>query len=155
VVYEFAENVTTILWCLSETSNKALNAVNNLELVPFLMAFLSSRDKLPLQTVTSAAQCLYVLTDDNPPVADQVRVNFSYVSCLLDIAKARGGVHDVKGRGSAAEERTVTLGILACGAFGWRGSSGMFLMFDWKMHRYFAEPRTVPATVVHCVGRPR
>ena len=37
-----------------ETSNKALNAVNNLALVPFLMAFLSSRDKLPLPTVTSA-----------------------------------------------------------------------------------------------------
>ena len=67
------------------------------------------------------AQCLYVLTDDNPPVADQVRVNFSYVSCLLEIAKARGGVYDVKGRGPVAEERTVTLGILACGAFCWRG----------------------------------
>ena len=37
-----------------ETSNKALGAVNNLALVPFLMAFVSSRDRLPLQTVTSA-----------------------------------------------------------------------------------------------------
>jgi hypothetical protein len=122
-----------------ETSNKALGAVNNLALVPFLMAFLSSRDRLPLPTVTSAgasqfrfappgaaiygykAQCLYVLTDDNPPAADQVRVNFSYVSRLLEIANVRGGVDDVKGKGPAAEERAVTLGILACGAFGWRG----------------------------------
>ena len=64
------------------------------------------------------AQCLYVLTDDNPPIADEIRVNFSYVSCLLEIAKARGGVRDVKGKGPAAEERAVVLGILGCGAFG-------------------------------------
>ncbi|KAF8506519.1 ARM repeat-containing protein [Russula emetica] len=115
VVYEFAENVITILWCLSETSNKALSAVNNLALVPFLMAFLSSRVRLPLATVTSAAQCLYVLTDDNPPIADEIRVNFSYVSCLLEITKARGGARDVKGKGPAAEERAVALSILACG----------------------------------------
>jgi hypothetical protein len=51
---------------------------------------------------------------------DEIRVNFSYVSCLLEIAKARGGVHDVKGKGPAAEERAFTLGILACGAFGQR-----------------------------------
>jgi hypothetical protein len=37
-----------------ETSNKALGAVNNLALVPFLMSFLSSRDRLPIPTVTSA-----------------------------------------------------------------------------------------------------
>lgn len=70
----------------------------------------------PLWPHTYKAQCLYVLTDDNPPIADEIRVNFDYVSCLLEIAKARGGVHDVKGKGPAAEERAVALGILACGA---------------------------------------
>jgi hypothetical protein len=94
------------------------------------------------------------LTDDNPPIADQLRANFSYVSCLLEIAKARGGVLDVKGKGTAAEERAATLCILACGAFGWRGVLGVFSVFDWKMHRYLAEPCTIPATVVYCVGRP-
>ncbi|TFY61541.1 hypothetical protein EVG20_g7017 [Dentipellis fragilis] len=58
VVYEFADNVITILWCLSETSNKALNAVNELSLVPFLMSFLISRDRLPITTVTSAGKPL-------------------------------------------------------------------------------------------------
>ncbi|KAF8274277.1 ARM repeat-containing protein [Lactarius quietus] len=114
VVYEFSENVITILWCLSETSNKALNAVNNLMLVPFLMAFLSSRDHLPLTTVTSAAQCLYVLTDDNPPVGDEIRANLSYVSSLLEISKVRGAP-DIKGKTPPAEERAVALGILGCG----------------------------------------
>ena len=37
-----------------ETSNKALNAINQISLVTFLMSFLVSRDKLPLSTVTSA-----------------------------------------------------------------------------------------------------
>ncbi|KAI9444631.1 ARM repeat-containing protein [Lactarius indigo] len=115
VVYEFSENVITILWCLSETSNKALNAVNGLMLVPFLMAFLSSRDRLPLTTVTSAAQCLYVLTDDNPPVGDEIRANLSYISCLLEISKVRSAAPDVKGKNPAAEERAVALGILGCG----------------------------------------
>lgn len=103
-------------------------------LVPFLMAFLSSRDHLPITTVTSAgayaalspllglktvnvtaAQCLYVLTDDNPPVGDEIRANLSYVSCLVEISKVRGAP-DVKGKTPAAEERAVALGILGCGA---------------------------------------
>jgi hypothetical protein len=100
-------------------------------LVPFLMAFLSSRDHLPLTTVTSAgeyaasspllglkaptAQCLYVLTDDNPPVGDEIRANLSYISCLLEISKVRSAP-DVKGKTPAAEERAVALGILGCGA---------------------------------------
>jgi len=73
------------------------------------------------------AQCLYVLTEDNPPVSDEIRANFSYVSCLLEIAKTRASVQDVKGKNAAAEERAVALGILACGAFAseraWRVSS--------------------------------
>ncbi|KAI0066499.1 ARM repeat-containing protein [Artomyces pyxidatus] len=112
VVYEFADNVITILWCLSETSNKALNAVNQLALMNFLMAFLTYRDKLPLATVTSAAQCLYVLTDDNQPAIDEVRINFSHISCLLDIAKSHGA--DVNGKGKS-EERAATLSVLASG----------------------------------------
>ena len=45
-----------------ETSNKALTAINELQLVPFLMSFLAARDKIPIGPVTAAAQCLYVLT---------------------------------------------------------------------------------------------
>ncbi|KAJ7437698.1 hypothetical protein FB451DRAFT_1450431 [Mycena latifolia] len=69
LVYEFSDNVITVLWCLSKTSNKALTAINKMKLIPFLMSFLAARDKIPLRPVTAAAQCLYVLTDDNyPPV---------------------------------------------------------------------------------------
>lgn len=102
------------------------------------------------------AQCLYVLTEDNPPVSDEIRANFSYVSCLLEIAKARASVQDVKGKNDAAEERAVALGILACGAFVFRESVETILgVLIVKMRRYSAKPGTVPATVVYCVGRPR
>lgn len=94
VVYEFTENVNTILWCLSETSNKALNAINQISLVPFLMSFLAARAKLPIATVTAAAQCLYVLTDDNQPAIDELRSNAVYSTCLLEIVHNKGSVSD-------------------------------------------------------------
>ncbi|KIL71572.1 hypothetical protein M378DRAFT_6294 [Amanita muscaria Koide BX008] len=87
VVYEFADNVITTLWCLSETSNKALNAINAFRLVPFLMSFLAAREKLPITPVVSAAQCLYVLTDDNEPAVKDVRSDAGYISCLVSIVQ--------------------------------------------------------------------
>lgn len=42
-----------------ETSNKALNAVNQVNLIPFLMAFLESRAKLPIATVNAAGASTY------------------------------------------------------------------------------------------------
>ncbi|KAG6830892.1 hypothetical protein H0H92_014043 [Tricholoma furcatifolium] len=56
LVYDFADNVITVLWCLSETSNKALDAINGIQLVPFLMSFLAARDKISLAPVTAAAR---------------------------------------------------------------------------------------------------
>ncbi|KAF9245889.1 ARM repeat-containing protein [Melanogaster broomeanus] len=117
VVYEFADNVITILWCLSETSNKALNAINQIDLIPFLMSFLASRDKLPVSTVVAAAQSLYVLTDDNPPTIDEVRCNAAYSSCLLDIIRIDESIQGGKGK-HVAEDRFATLKVLCCGILG-------------------------------------
>ncbi|KAI0686648.1 armadillo-type protein [Cytidiella melzeri] len=115
LVYEFADNVITILWCLSETSNKALNAINQISLVPFLMSFLGAKDKLPVSTVASAAHCLYVLTDDNPPAMQEVRCNGAYTACLLAVARPD---EDQKpnGKGKAAsDDREVALRVLCSG----------------------------------------
>lgn len=112
VVYEFAENVITIFWCLSETSNKALNAINVMDLVPFLMSFLGARDQLPTATVTAAAQSLYVLTDDNWPAIDAVRSNVAYTSCLLDIVRMNEQSNE------ASDDRFVMLYVLCCGILG-------------------------------------
>lgn len=115
LVYEFADSVITTLWCLSETNNKALNAINEINLVPFLMSFLAARDKLPVGTVSSAAQCLYVLTDDNFPAILETRRDANYVSCLLDIAKlepSRSGKEKESDDTRATMLRVLAAGIL-------------------------------------------
>jgi len=114
-----------------ETSNKALNAINEIHLVPFLMSFLAARDKLPLATVTAAgvflgirftspfsrswfsAQCLYVLTDDNHPSITDVRTDGSYISCLLSIARQE----DTGSPEKKDDPKSVTLAVLAAGMF--------------------------------------
>ncbi|KAI0778843.1 ARM repeat-containing protein [Trametes elegans] len=116
LVYEFADNVITILWCLSETSNKALNAINEISLVPFLMSFLAARDKLPLSTVTSAAQCLYVLTDENPVIIEEVRTNAEYTACLLAVVRPDGTTPKPNGKDrDTSDARATAFRVLTCG----------------------------------------
>ncbi|KAL5519568.1 hypothetical protein ACEPAH_1251 [Sanghuangporus vaninii] len=116
LVYGLAENIITILWCLSETSNKALNAINGIHLIPFLMAFLETREKLPSRTVAAAAQCLYVLTDDNPPAIDELRSNSSYTACLLSIARGNYAPAPTSAEAKElAEDRVVSVKLLAAG----------------------------------------
>ncbi|KAK2461461.1 hypothetical protein APHAL10511_005924 [Amanita phalloides] len=112
VAYEFADNVITMLWCLSETSNKALNAINAIRLVPFLMSFLDARDKLPIASVVSAAQCLYVLTDDNEPAITDIRSDAGYTSCLVSIVRSSPDALQTK---DPSDHRLVTLRVLAAG----------------------------------------
>lgn len=42
-----------------ETSNKALNAVNEIDLIPFLISFLRARNQLPQSTVNAAGKFNY------------------------------------------------------------------------------------------------
>ena len=45
-----------------ETSNKALNAINQIpSLITFLMAFLENRDKIPSRTLAAAGMCHILL----------------------------------------------------------------------------------------------
>ena len=124
-----------------ETSNKALNAINQMSLVPFLMSFLAAKDQLPLSTVTSAgehllvdlckcslrsqghhgismeiAQCLYVLTDENYPIIEEVRSNAEYTACLLAIVRASETAPKANGKGKdTSDARSDALRVLCCG----------------------------------------
>jgi hypothetical protein len=116
----------------SETSNKALKAVNDANLVPFLVAFLQAHEHLPLSTVNAAgifcspdpnvmcvvdplpAQCLYVLTEDNDPAIETLRSESSYVSTLLEIAKAEAPSISISEEGNKGT-RWVTLRVLVSG----------------------------------------
>ena len=61
------------------------------------------------------AQCLYVLTDDNPPAATEVRSNGSYISCLLSILQdARAVTIEAVPQGLVGQ-RLLTLNVLAAG----------------------------------------
>ncbi|KAJ6602568.1 armadillo-type protein [Mycena vulgaris] len=114
LVYEFSDNVITVLWCLSETSNKALTAINEMKLMPFLMSFLAAREKIPLGPVTAAAHCLYVLTDDNYPAITDIRADGSYIACLMSLIDS----DEKMGNGKSPETvdpRVVTLRVLASG----------------------------------------
>ncbi|KZT62660.1 ARM repeat-containing protein [Calocera cornea HHB12733] len=127
LIYPFAENVLTLFWCLSETSQKALTAINALDLAPFLLAFLLNREQIPLPTVVAAAQCLYVLTDDNPPFLEAVRSSGEWVAALMDAARTgsvlpngtTNGTPKKSDKGKAKEkddpERLTELRVLACG----------------------------------------
>ncbi|KAJ4472575.1 armadillo-type protein [Lentinula edodes] len=114
LVYDFADNVITTLWCLSETSNKALNAINSINLIPFLMSFLASRDKLTIAPVLAAAQCLYVLTDDNDSASVSLKSNAEYISCLLSIAQSPDQPANGKGK-DINDHRLITLRVLSSG----------------------------------------
>ncbi|KAJ3922238.1 armadillo-type protein [Lentinula edodes] len=114
LVYDFADNVITTLWCLSETSNKALNAINSINLIPFLMSFLASRDKLSIAPVLAAAQCLYVLTDDNDSASVSLKSNAEYISCLLSIAQSLNQPANGKGK-DINDHRLITLRVLSSG----------------------------------------
>ncbi|KAF5368331.1 hypothetical protein D9758_002154 [Tetrapyrgos nigripes] len=116
LMYEFADNVITTLWCLSETSNKALNAINNINLIPFLMSFLAAREKLPLAPVVAAAQCLYVLTDDNDPAIRSVRTDAGYISCLVSMTRLNENAPNVNGKAKDPNDyRVITLQVLVSG----------------------------------------
>ncbi|KAJ7233513.1 armadillo-type protein [Mycena haematopus] len=116
LVYEFAENLITVLWCLSETSNKALTAINEMKLTPFLMSFLAAREKIPVAAITAAAQCLYVLTDDNFPAIADVRSDGGYIACLMSIINAdEKPMPNGKSAAECPDPRAVTLRVLAAG----------------------------------------
>ncbi|KAG8914469.1 hypothetical protein FRC01_004043 [Tulasnella sp. 417] len=96
-VYELAENVITLFWCLSET------------------------DKIPPNTVLAAAQCLYVLSDDNEPTTSAIRKTQAYTSCLLGIVTSADpdtltdSANAMAIDKPADSEKRMNLKVLACG----------------------------------------
>ena len=62
------------------------------------------------------AQCLYVLTDENAPIIDEVRSNAEYTACLLEIV--RSSTTPVKANGKdkdTSDAKLSALRVLCCG----------------------------------------
>ncbi|EOR03658.1 hypothetical protein E3P92_02236 [Wallemia ichthyophaga] len=89
IVWSWVENIVTIFWCLSETSNKAFKAVNDLSLPPFLVAFLKNdlRKNAPLSTTIASAQCLFVLSEENSMFKRHFTDNPGDCTALVDIVQ--------------------------------------------------------------------
>ncbi|KAF9132962.1 hypothetical protein BGW39_010953 [Mortierella sp. 14UC] len=84
-VWDWAENVISVIWAMAENSEKALKFVNKLDIIPFLMSFMSNVDKIPPKVIVAAAQCLYTLTDDNPDCRVVFVKNPNYIQPLKNI----------------------------------------------------------------------
>ncbi|RUS17101.1 hypothetical protein BC937DRAFT_90414 [Endogone sp. FLAS-F59071] len=90
-VWDFADNVISIIWSMSETSDKVLKAVNKLNLIPFLVSFLSAADKAPVKVVVTAGQCLNTLTDDNKEIYFQFQSHPEYTQQLMNVISINTG----------------------------------------------------------------
>ncbi|KAF9935958.1 hypothetical protein BGZ65_002853 [Modicella reniformis] len=84
-VWDWADNVISIIWAMSEHSEKALKAINKLNLIPFLMSFMSNIDKVPPKVIVSIGQCIYTLTDDNPDCRAIFVKNPDYIKSFQNI----------------------------------------------------------------------
>ncbi|KAG0325786.1 hypothetical protein BGZ99_000163 [Dissophora globulifera] len=103
-VWDWAENVISIVWALSENSEKALKVVNKLNIIPFLMSFMNNVDKVPPRVIVAAAQCIYTLTDDNPDCRVTFVKNPEYIRPFQNILTL-----------NVAGEQELLIKTLACG----------------------------------------
>jgi len=89
-----------------------------MNLAPFLIAFLFSRDKLPQSVVIAAAQCIFVLSDDNNHFASQLRNDSSCVACLVEVAQSESAPTSATpanpSAAAAVNVRHTQLRVLAC-----------------------------------------
>ncbi|KAI8094205.1 armadillo-type protein [Thamnidium elegans] len=84
-IWDVAENFIYIIWSLSEASDKHIKAINRLNIVTFLISFLSAADQCPTHVVVAAGQCLTTLTDDNKDIYIEFKNHPEYVQMLLNI----------------------------------------------------------------------
>ncbi|KAL1923083.1 uncharacterized protein VTP21DRAFT_9459 [Calcarisporiella thermophila] len=87
LVWDLADNIISIFWSLSENSQKALSRLNKMDIVAYLMAFLSiiPNDKVPLRVSVTAAECLHTLTDDNKDGLTPFKQHPEYTNVLIGI----------------------------------------------------------------------
>lgn len=55
-VWDWAENVISVIWAMCENSEKALKVVNKTNMIPFLMSFVNNVDKLPPKVIVAAGK---------------------------------------------------------------------------------------------------
>ncbi|KAI7868433.1 armadillo-type protein [Spinellus fusiger] len=84
-VWDLAENFIYILWNISEASDKFIKAINRLNVISFLISFLSAADQCPMRVVVAAGQCLTTLTDENKDIYIEFQNHPEYMTTLTGI----------------------------------------------------------------------
>ncbi|KAI8138967.1 armadillo-type protein [Fennellomyces sp. T-0311] len=84
-IWDLAENFIYVIWSICEASDKYIKAVNRLNIISFLISFLSSADQCPTHVVVAAGQCLTTLTDNNKDINIEFQNRPEYVKMLQDI----------------------------------------------------------------------
>ncbi|KAI9488024.1 armadillo-type protein [Zychaea mexicana] len=84
-IWDLAENFIYVVWSICEASDKYIKAVNQLNIITFLISFLSSADQCPTHVVVAAGQCLTTLTDNNKDIYIEFQNHPEYVKMLFDI----------------------------------------------------------------------
>lgn len=59
-VWDWAENIISVVWAMCENSEKSLKVVNKLNMIPFLMSFMSNVDKLPPKVIVAAGTTPFI-----------------------------------------------------------------------------------------------
>ncbi|KAL0092510.1 armadillo-type protein [Phycomyces blakesleeanus] len=84
-VWDVAENFIYIVWSIIEASDKYIKAINRLNIITFLISFLSAADQCPTRVVVAAGQCLTTLTDENKDIYIEFQNHPEYISTLVGI----------------------------------------------------------------------
>ncbi|KAJ1919883.1 hypothetical protein H4219_001663 [Mycoemilia scoparia] len=86
-IFAVTKNIISTTWGLSENFDIAIKKVNKIQIVPFLMSFLSNSafDKIPKSIIEAAALCLYTLTDNNQEAQQLFLHHQDYLKSLMHI----------------------------------------------------------------------
>jgi hypothetical protein len=76
----------------SEESEQALDAISNLDLIPFLMGLLNPSAQVPENIKALSAQCLSSLTEDNDEFTVKLLGPSNYIPQLLQLKDAESPV---------------------------------------------------------------
>ncbi|KAF7721012.1 hypothetical protein EC973_005562 [Apophysomyces ossiformis] len=84
-VWDVAENFIYLIWSICEASEKYIKAINRLNVITFLISFLSAADQCPTRAVVAAGQCLTTLTEDNKDIYIEFQNHPEYINTLFGI----------------------------------------------------------------------
>jgi len=89
IAYDYSEQIINIIWTMSETSENFTKDILSCNIVGFLMEFLKSLDKLPLNLVNVSAQCLNTITEENEDIYKFFTETPDFINVLKAIASGQ------------------------------------------------------------------